>query len=221
MTTTIIRAVLFDLDGTLVDSAPDLCAAANRLRERENLPPLVYESLKNSAGKGARGLLWSALRLPFGSHRFLCLKKLLLADYEAHIYEKSALFNGISELLLELDARKIPWGIVTNKPYYLAQRVVAAALPLSKTLCLVGGDSTAKMKPAPDPILAGIKKLNVPAETVLYVGDDRRDIMAGQAAGTLTAAVSWGYADSINASRNWGATYVCDSPNEIVNLLRY
>lgn len=187
-----IRAVLFDLDGTLLHSAPDLVAALNWLRERNGLQALPLAELQNSASRGAVGLLKAGM--PAADAETLEGWRLeFLARYERFSFAESELFDGVPELLAYLQERGIPWGIVTNKPKYLTVPILSAA-GLSESIgCIVCGDTLEQRKPHPAPVLLACERLGVkPADTV-FVGDDLRDLEAGMAAGVITCAARYGY----------------------------
>ena len=211
-----VDGILFDLDGTLVDSAPQLTASANALRMKLGLPPLVYPAIRNAAGAGARGLLWRALRITPDAPHFASLKKAFLTDYEARLTTPAVLFSGIETLLTRLTENNVPWGIVTNKPERLAQLVVASHPVLRHARCLVGGDTTPEMKPSPLPVLEGVKRLHLTPQKTIYAGDDERDIRAGRAAGLKTLALTWGYiAGGLRPPSAWGADFLITSADEI------
>ena len=187
-----IRAVLFDLDGTLLHSAPDLVAALNQVRTLHCLPEHELEAMQQYASRGAVGLLQAGMpaadpdTLELWRHAFL-------AHYEKNSARDSALFEGIVELLAFLDSKGVPWGIVTNKPEYLT-RPVLAAFGLDRSLgCLVCGDTIDQRKPHPAPVRLACEVLGVSAADTLMVGDDVRDLQAGMAAGVKTCAVLYGY----------------------------
>jgi len=187
-----IRAVLFDLDGTLLHSAPDLVAALNWLRERNGLQALPLEELQNSASRGAVGLLSAGM--PRADAETLETWRLeFLARYEQFSFAESELFEGVADLLGYLEEQGIPWGIVTNKPEHLAVPILSAAGLSGAIGCLVCGDTLEERKPHPAPVLLACERLNVaPADTV-FVGDDLRDLEAGIAAGAITCAAMYGY----------------------------
>ncbi len=220
MTACRFKAVLFDLDGTLTDSAPQLSASANALRTARGLPALSCAALREAAGKGARGLIWASMRVAPGAPSFERLKAEFLADYEARLTTEAVLFPGITELLSRLTEASVPWGIVTNKAERLARLIVANSPVLQKAQCLVGGDTTGRMKPAPDSIQEGLKRLAVCPEAALYAGDDERDMKAARAAGTAAAALAWGYiAGGAKAIGDWGADVIVQRPDELAAYL--
>ena len=217
MTNSTIRTVLFDLDGTLIDSAPALVAAANAVRRGMRLPELPFLAMRDVCSHGVRGLLWSGLRLPPDARSFEKRKAALLAYYETHINEGCEPFDGVSTLLRHLQDHSVGWGIVTNKHSHLA-RLLCEANDLHPR-CLIGGDSTPHPKPAPDPIYLALQELGANPNTTLYVGDDRRDIEAGRAAGCRTIAAAWGYVGTKQAPYSWNADWVARRPLDILTIL--
>jgi len=201
----LIKAVLFDLDGTLLDSAPDLVGSLNWVRGTENLPPLPLSEMAQYASKGAVGLLKAGM--PESNEEQLESRRLRFLDhYAENSFRHSRLYDGIPQLLDYLGEAEIPWGIVTNKIESLTLPILAAADLQDAISCIVCGDTLIESKPHPAPVSLACGMLDVaPAET-LFVGDDIRDIQAGKAAGTQTAAVFYGYGsyeligDQVNAS---------------------
>ncbi|MDN3920205.1 phosphoglycolate phosphatase [Roseateles violae] len=212
-----VAAVLFDLDGTLVDSAPDLTGAANEMLLARGLPALPFETLRPMCGSGARGMVGSAFGLRPGEDGYEALKNEFLDRYELRLLRETRVFAAVEPLLAALRAAELRWGVVTNK----AERF---ALPLSQALelrpgALVGGDSTPHTKPHPAPLLEAARRLGVAPEHCVYVGDDERDVIAGQAAGMRTVAVRWGYLGQARAIEDWGASRVVDTPDELLRQL--
>lgn len=202
--------VLFDFDGTLADSAPGLATAANLQRAERGLAPLPYPPLRQVASQGARGLLRVALGLMPEDPDFLPIRDRFLLDYERVMYEQTTLFPGIPELLASIENGRLSWGIVTNKIARLAEPLVAA-LPI-KPLVVVSGDTTAHAKPHPEPLLHAARQAGFAPEKCIYVGDDLRDIQAGQAAGMPTIAAAWGYCGEDAPVDAWNADYICAEP---------
>ncbi len=201
-------AVLFDLDGTLVDTAPDLAAAANRLRETRGLPALPFAALRPVASQGARGLLRIAFGLQPEDREFAAMREAFLENYQTHICEQSTLFPGMNTVLHWLAENEIAWGIVTNKPDFLTRPLLSAlSLPVFPGI-VVSGDTTARAKPDPLPVLHALQQLGVPAQQSLMIGDDHRDILAGRAAGTQCWAAGWGYIEAEHPPQNWGADQI-------------
>ncbi|WOB06738.1 phosphoglycolate phosphatase [Piscinibacter gummiphilus] len=214
-----IRAVLFDLDGTLIDSAPDLAGTGNDMRTARGLAPLAYEAFRPMVGAGARGMLGIALQVTPEDEDFLALREEFLSRYEARMSRETRVFDAMHPVLTTLRTSGTPWGIVTNK----AERFT---LPLVRTLSLheqaaaiVGGDTTPHSKPHPAPLLEAARRIGVAPEACVYVGDDLRDVQAGRAAGMATVAAAWGYLGLGDPVSAWGADHVIESPGELLNLL--
>lgn len=209
------KLVLFDFDGTLADSAPDLAAAANRLRLERGLQALPYETLRPYASHGARGLLKVALDMNPDHSDYARLRAQFLQDYEANMTSLTHLFEGVADMLQQLEQNHYTWGIVTNKLEYLA-------LPLIRHLGLeqacavtVGGDTTGHTKPHPAPLLYAAEKAGFQPQHCLYVGDDQRDIQAGQAAGMATMVAAYGYCAQDPAIPEWQADLIAHNAGEI------
>lgn len=213
-------AVLFDLDGTLVDSAPDLLRAANRLRAARGLPPLALAGFRGQVSRGARAMLGVAFpdfpALPAPDQQALVGE--LLAAYAADLHADGGLFDGMAPVLDHLAARDVALGIVTNKPLSLAEALLAAMALRPRFGIVLGGDSLAERKPHPLPVLVACEALGVAPARTLFVGDDARDVAAGRAAGCRTVAVRWGYVDGEDLDA-WGADAVIAEPAELPALL--
>jgi 2-phosphoglycolate phosphatase len=211
-------AVLFDLDGTLADTAPDLAAAVNRLRVARGLAPTPYEILRPVASAGARGLIGAAFGLKPGDDEYEGLRIEFLDNYEASIAAESGLFDGIPALLTSLQEYRSSWGIVTNKAARFTNLLVPQ-IGLQHAQCIVSGDTTPHSKPHPEPLLEAARRLAVAPEECWYVGDDLRDIQAGHAAGMMTIAAAWGYCGHAEP-KTWGAHALVDSPQDLLALIR-
>ncbi len=214
-----LEAVLFDLDGTVADTAPDLGAAANRLRQEAGLTPLPLAALRPYTSQGVRGLLRVAFATAPGEEGYEALAARFLELYAADICVHTTLFDGIAELLDRLDATGVPWGIVTNKRSRFTLPLLERLGLASRTPCVVSGDTTAATKPSPLPVLHACSLLSVAPGKVLYVGDDLRDIQSGRAAGTLTAAVSYGYLGDCPPLDEWNAHFVAGHPRELAGFI--
>jgi 2-phosphoglycolate phosphatase len=211
------RAVLFDLDGTLADTAPDLANAVNRMRQDRGLPLTPYELLRPMASAGARGLIGVAFGIQPDDADFEAMRTEFLANYEAQIAEQTVLFEDIVALLTKIESNDQHWGIVTNKPL----RYTDALLPLiglAHAACSISGDTTPHAKPHPEPLFEAARRLQLAPEQCWYVGDDLRDIQAGKAAGMPTIAAGWGYC-GMSEPANWDADFIAGSPREIIELL--
>lgn len=203
------RAVLFDLDGTLVDSAPDLCNAVNRVLADLGRPPVALSRLRQVVSKGGRAMLSVALPDLDAEAREARLAP-FLAYYGAALANDSVAFDGVAELLAALDARGIAWGIVTNKPEHLARGVVEGFGWTHRCHVLVGGDTLPKRKPDPAPLLFACRQLGIAPGEAIYVGDDQRDVEAARAAGMPSVAALWGYREPHEDPLQWGADHAFD-----------
>jgi phosphoglycolate phosphatase len=211
--------VLFDLDGTLVDSAPDLAGAANAMRAARGLPPVPYEELRPLAGSGARGMLARAFALTPADGDYEAMRDEFYAIYEQCMLAQAVAFEGVAKLLDGLRAQRLPWGIVTNKARRFAAPMVQALAPISGAATLVCGDCTPHTKPHPAPLLEAARRLNHDPARCLYVGDDKRDIDAGHAAGMATVAAAWGYLGPGASAHAWNAGHVLGRPIELLTYL--
>jgi 2-phosphoglycolate phosphatase len=214
-----VDAVLFDLDGTLVDSAPDLAGAANELRTARGLPALPLERLRPMVGAGARGMLGTAFGLSPDHADYDGLRDEFLARYEQRLLQETAVFLAMRPVLERLEALSLRWGIVTNKALRFAEPLVSGVALRSRAAVLIGGDSTPYAKPHPEPLLEAARRMGVAPARCVYVGDDRRDILAGRAAGMSTLAAAWGYLGEGEAIEAWGADAVIAEPPELLQWL--
>lgn len=212
-------AVLFDLDGTLADTAPDLAWAANALRVAEGRAPLPLATLRPWTSQGVRGLLRTAFDISPEQAGYDELAQRFLGLYAERLCVDTVLFEGVAELLNELEALGLAWGIVTNKRMRYTDPLVARLGLTPRTSCVVSGDTTAEAKPSPLPVLHACQILNCQPERTLYVGDDRRDIIAGNAAGCRTVAAAYGYLGDSGPAMAWGADLLINTPAELVTYL--
>ncbi|MEH6436772.1 HAD family hydrolase [Massilia sp. DD77] len=212
------RAILFDLDGTLADTAPDLAAAVNWLRTERGLAPTPYDILRPTASAGARGMIGAAFGLAPGDEGYEELRLAWFDRYQSAMWLHTTLFDGIKELLDGIEQAGMAWGIVTNKPARFTDPLVPN-IGLAHAGCIVSGDTTPHAKPHPAPLLEGAQRLGLAPEQCWYVGDDLRDIEAGRAAGMVTVACGWGYCGAIEPS-SWGADYLLDTPHHLLRTLR-
>lgn len=211
------RAVLFDLDGTLADTAPDLAAATNRLRIERGLTPAPYETLRAVASGGGRGLLGAAFGITPEGEGYDELLKEFLDNYQSALAVHSRLFDGVPDLLAALRGMGIGWGVVTNK-YTRFTEPLVPQIGLHDADCVISGDTTPFSKPHPEPLLEAARRLALPAESCWYVGDDLRDIQAGRAAGMVTVAAAWGYC-AAEELPGWGADVIIERPLRLLELI--
>ena len=212
------KAILFDLDGTLADTAPDLAAALNRLRADQGLEPMPLEQLRPFASAGARGLVHAGFGAKPGDDEYDALREAFLEFYRERPCVETRLFPGIAELLQELARRAIAWGVVTNKATRFTERIIAK-LKLAPA-CVVCGDTTPHLKPHAAPMLHAAEQLRLPPASCIYLGDDLRDIQAGRAAGMRTVAVEWGYHHPESGGpESWHADAVIAQPRDLIGLL--
>jgi 2-phosphoglycolate phosphatase len=212
------RAILFDLDGTLADTAPDLAAAVNLLRTARGLAPTPYPVLRPTASAGARGMIGAAFGLAPGDEGYEALRVEWFNNYQAAMAVHSSLFPGVPELLQGLLDAGLAWGIVTNKPERFTNPLVEM-IGLQQAGCVVSGDTTPHAKPHPAPLLEAARRIGIAPEDCWYVGDDLRDIEAGRAAGMATVACAWGYCGAIEPAQ-WGADILLDTPLALLDVVR-
>ena len=213
------EAVLFDLDGTLADTAPDLGGTVNFLLQEEGRPQQTIEMLRPWVSQGVRGLLKAGFGIDSTHPDYERLTHRFLEIYASRLCTETRLFAGIPELLDDLENLGLGWGIVTNKRMRFTDPLVELLALSQRTPCVVSGDTTAEAKPSPLPILHACNLLRCAPERALYVGDDRRDIEAGRAAGCLTVAVSYGYLGDSGPLQSWGADLIIDHPAELTAFL--
>jgi phosphoglycolate phosphatase len=212
-------AVLFDLDGTLVDSAPDLAGAANDLRTMRGLPPLGFEVLRPMVGAGARGMVGVAFGVRPGESEFEPLRDAFLARYAERLLQHTRVFDAMHAVLESIEYAGLRWGIVTNKAMRFTEPIVAGLRLHARVAALVAGDTTPHAKPHPAPLLEAARLLALDPRRCVYVGDDLRDVQAGRAAGMATLAAGWGYLGDGAAVHEWGADHVLAHPGELLNWL--
>ncbi|MCC7325483.1 MAG: HAD-IA family hydrolase [Burkholderiales bacterium] len=214
-----VSAVLFDLDGTLADSAGDLALALNRLRADHGLPPVPVAGLRAYASSGARGLLDAGMGVTTDHAEYASLRDAFLAHYAQCLAETTRLFAGVEALLSTIEQRGLSWGIVTNKHSRFTLPVVAALGLTQRAAVVVSGDTTPNPKPHPAPLLHAAKVLHALPAACVYVGDDLRDIEAGQAAGMTTIVAGYGYMGNSGAPGAWPATGWIRQPLELLSWL--
>lgn len=213
------EAVLFDLDGTLADTAPDLGAAVNRLLVEEGQAPRALAELRPYTSQGVRGMLRIGFGLNPDDAAYANLAARFLDHYAANICRDTRLFPGMDELLVRLEAAGIPWGVVTNKRERYTTPLMQALGLAERAACVVSGDTTAAAKPSPLPILHACTQIDREPARCLYIGDDKRDIDAGKAAGTRTAAAAYGYLGDCGPVESWQADFLAHQPAHLADYI--
>ena len=215
-----IDAVLFDLDGTLIDSAPDLGAAADKMRTDRGLQSLPASAYRPMAGAGARGMIAVAFGLTVEDSGFEALKEEFFSNYEVSLVDQTYVFEGVAELISRICQGGLKWGIVTNKSARFTVPLTQA-MPLFNTAqTIISGDTMPHAKPHPAPLLEAARQLQVPPGRCIYVGDDERDIVAGRAAGMSTVAAAYGYLGETADTAAWKADFTITQPAELLKLLK-
>jgi N-acetyl-D-muramate 6-phosphate phosphatase len=214
-----LQAVFFDLDGTLADTADDLAAPANLMRIERGLEPLPLELLRPFASMGARGLIGKALGITPADDAFEALRQDFLRRYEQAMVVHTRLFDGMEDVLRQIEAGGLVWGVVSNKFERFVRPIVAQLGLAERSATAIGGDTTPFAKPHPEPLLHAARLTDVDPRRCVYVGDDLRDIEAGRAAGMFTVAAAYGYCGDALPPSQWGADAVIDSPGALTGLL--
>ncbi|WP_280152406.1 phosphoglycolate phosphatase [Piscinibacter sp. XHJ-5] len=213
------QAVLFDLDGTLIDSAPDLAGAANELRAAHGLPALPYECFRPMVGSGARGMVGVAFDVGPQHERFAELRDDFLRRYEQRMMLETRVFDAVLPVLDALEQGRRRWGIVTNKATRFTDPLVRSLGLHARAAAVVAGDTTPHSKPHPAPLLEAARRVGLEPSRCMYVGDDVRDVQAGRAAGMTTVVAGWGYLGIGEPIEAWGADFIIRRPAELLNLL--
>jgi 2-phosphoglycolate phosphatase len=210
-----IKAVLFDLDGTLADTAPDLAYALNRMRVARSLPEMPVAATRAYTSMGARGLLGVGLDVTPEHPDYAALRDEFLAVYADNLCRETRLFPGMAELLDALEQRGLAWGVVTNKAEKFTHPLLKLLGVHHRAACIIGGDTTGKTKPDPAPLFAATERMGIASRHCVYVGDDRRDVQAGRAAGMQTIVAKFGYLHG-NDPETWAADAMIDTPLELL-----
>lgn len=213
------RALLLDLDGTLADTAPDLAAALNAVLEDEGREPLPFTTIRPHVSYGAPRLIQLGFGADLPDAEFQRLRQGLLDHYSEGLCRHTRLFDGFDDVLASLELRGMPWGIVTNKPAWLTRPLLEALGLTRRASSVVSGDTLARRKPHPDPLLHAASEMGVAPPDCIYAGDAIRDIQAGAAAGMVTVGVTWGYIPEGEPPHAWGAAYLVDHPRELIELM--
>ena len=214
-----LRAVLFDMDGTLLDSAPDFVAVVQAMRAARELPEADAQAVRDVVSGGARAMVAAAFDAEQGSAEFEALRLEFLERYQAHCAVLTQPYPGISELLDDIEHAKLRWGVATNKPLRFAAPIMQRLQLDQRSAVLLCPDHVAQSKPAPDMLLLACQQLGLQPAEVLFVGDDERDIAAGRAAGCRTAGVTWGYIHPEDNPSHWGADVIVNHPSELRAVL--
>ncbi len=214
-----LKAVLFDLDGTLIDSAPDLGAAADKMRTDRGLHSFALERYRPMAGSGARGMLGIAFGMTPDHADFDAMKEEFFVNYEQCMTQRTFAFDGVRELIQSLIGCKLQWGVVTNKSARFTEPLTCGMPLFESAAVVISGDTTPHAKPHPEPLFEAARRLGVDPKRCIYVGDDHRDIVAGLAAGMGTVAATYGYLGAAADPAQWGAHATISSPNALLPLL--
>lgn len=214
-----LKAVLFDLDGTLLDTAPDLAVALNALLKQHHRPTLPFDAIRPVASHGSKGLIKLGFQIDDDDKTFPQLIEEFLALYGQKLYQQTTLFAGIEPLLNYLTTNKLHWGVVTNKPARFTEPLLKHLGLLSRTTCVVSGDTLSKRKPDPEPLLHACDLLSCQPHECFYIGDAERDIQAGKSAGMHTLVALYGYIATTDHPATWGADGMIEHPDEIIAWL--
>ncbi len=214
-----IQSVLFDLDGTLLDTAPDMIDAVNAIRTDLGLEPKPFEELRNTVSHGGAALIRKALDISDNHPDFQALLDKFLNIYQQNIANKTSFFPGMEQVIDKLEELNIPWGIVTNKPQRFTLELIKKLNIHKRTSCIVSGDTLDQRKPHPAPLLHACKLLNVKPENTIYVGDAQRDIEAGNNASMHTLIAMFGYIDQSDQPELWQANQIINKPEDIIKII--
>ncbi len=215
----VVDAVLFDLDGTVVDSAPDLAGAANAMRAARGLGSVDYALLRPCVGSGARGMVGAAFGIGVDDPEFDTMRIEFLDRYAQRLLELTQVFAGMEPVLRAIEAAGVPWGVVTNKHQRFTTPIVDGLGITRRAGVVICGDTTPHAKPHPAPLFEAARRLGVQPSQCIYVGDDRRDIEAARAAGMHHAAAAWGYIAPREDVGAWGAGVVLQKPADLLNWI--
>lgn len=216
-----IHTILFDLDGTLVDTAPDLGHALNIQLSRHGKPTLSDATIRPFASHGSRGLIGLGFGITPADNSFLALRDEYLSIYDTVFTRSPVLLQGISELLQVIESKELKWGIVTNKPRRFTQPLIKSMGLDQRAACVVSGDDAPHPKPSPATLLMACEQVNVKPENCIYIGDAERDIQAGKAAGMQTAVALFGYIDISDKPQDWGANVMLQKPADLLDLIGF
>ena len=216
---TSLRAVLFDLDGTLIDTAPDFAYVIDVMRKQRDLPGLPYEKVRETVSDGARGLVKMAFALPEDHAEFEPLRQELLALYRLHLADNSRLFSGMDAVLQAIESRGLHWGVVTNKPLTYAEPLLQALALQDRCGTLICPDHVKERKPHPESLQLACNRLGCNTAEAIFIGDHRRDVEAGKNADMATVACAYGYVHADDPCESWGADFIVQGVNDLLPLL--
>jgi 2-phosphoglycolate phosphatase len=211
-----IEAVLFDLDGTLIDTAPDMGGALNRLLVEEGMAPIPLQNIRPYVSQGGLVLTRLGFAGKVPESDIEPLRQRFLVHYREHVADESRLFEGLDLVLDRIDSLGIPWGVVTNKPEWLTHPLLESLDLARRAAVVIGGDTLAERKPHPMPLQVAAERLGIECERCVYVGDDERDIVAGRAARMKTLVAAYGYIEDMASIADWDADGMIDSPAELL-----
>ena len=214
-----LRAVLFDMDGTLLDSAPDFIAICQAMRAERELAPIADKLIRDQVSGGARAMVAATFAMDPEHAEFEALRLEFLERYQQHCAVLTRPFDGINELLEDIEKANLRWGVATNKPVRYAEPIMQQLGLAQRSAVLVCPDHVSRSKPDPEMLLLACQQLQLEPGEVLFIGDDERDIEAGRAAGCRTVAVSYGYIHPQDNPANWGADALVEHPRELRQLL--
>lgn len=214
-----LTTVLFDLDGTLLDTAPDLAFALNQVAQQEGRDPLPLQTIRPVASNGSRGLLGLMFQIDEHHVDYPRLREEFINTYHEHLCVGTKVFSGMETVLQQLENQGIRWGVVTNKPAFLARRLLEKMNLAERCACIVGGDTTSKQKPDPEPLLYACELINSQPKECVYIGDAERDVVAAKKAGMRAIAALYGYLDHNTNPEYWQADYYIDHPRDILTWL--
>lgn len=215
-----IRVILFDLDGTLIDTAPDFAHVIDMMRNSRQLAAIPYANIRETVSEGARGLVQMAFDLTEHDAEFEPLRQELLSLYRQHLADRSCLFDGMEDVLSFIETQGLRWGVVTNKPSAYAEPLMQALALQQRSGALICPDHVTHRKPHPEAIELACRQLGCTTSEAIYIGDHRRDIEAGKNAGMPTVACAYGYVHASDPCTNWGADFIVDAVPDLLPLLR-
>jgi phosphoglycolate phosphatase len=214
-----MKAVLFDLDGTLIDSAPQLVGALNQLRQKYDLPPIPFLKGRPFASHGAAGLLRAGFDMDKNDPLFNARIEEFLDIYKEIYNQDVQCMDGVEALIQNLNLKKIPWGIVTNKASKFSVPIVTSHSVLKYAQCLISGDDVNMSKPSPEGLIKAASMISIQPSEVIYLGDDRRDVIAANDAGMISMIARYGYLEEGDDGENWNAHHIIDKPEDLLNYL--